>query len=77
MRIAWSLCGLAASPAVAGSLGTPSEAIEWFKSKVPSTVPEVSGETAAIRSYFYVGGKYVEAVSFQLVPGLNLPADDS
>jgi hypothetical protein len=49
-------------PAVAGALGSRAEAVEWFKSKVPKEVPEVYGETPASRSYFYVGGRYVDAV---------------
>ena len=64
MRSTLLLCGLATlRPAVAGALGSRAEAVEWFKSKVPEEVPEVYGETPASRSYFYIGGQYMDAVS--------------
>jgi hypothetical protein len=64
MRFTSLVCGLAAlSHVVAGPLGSRAEAVEFFKSKVPEEVLVVSGETAAVRSYFYVGGRYVDAVS--------------
>jgi hypothetical protein len=63
----WStllLCSFAIlRPSVASVLGSRAEAEEWFKSKVPEEVLEVSGELPASRSSFYVGGRYVEAVS--------------
>jgi hypothetical protein len=67
MRFTTLVCGLAAlSPVVAGPLGSHDEAVEFFKSKVPGEVPIVSGEAAAVRTYFYVGGRYVDAVSWSL-----------
>jgi hypothetical protein len=67
MRFTSLVCGLAAlSPVFAGPLGSHAEAVEFFKSKAPGEVPVVSGETAAVRTYFYVGGRYVDAVSRNL-----------
>jgi hypothetical protein len=67
MRFTPFLCSLAVlSLAVAGPLGERAEAVEWFKSKVPEEVPEVYGETPASRSYFYVGGRYADAVRGQV-----------
>jgi hypothetical protein len=64
MRFNSLVCSSAVlSLAVAGSLGSRGQAVDWFKSKVPDEVPEVFGEAPATRSYFYVGGRYADAVS--------------
>jgi hypothetical protein len=63
----WStllFCSLAIlRPSVASVLGSRAEAEDWLKSKVPEEVLEGLGEIPASRSYFYVGGRYVDAVS--------------
>jgi len=73
MRFTSIVCGLAAlSPVLAGPLGSRAEAVEFFKSKVPGEVAVVSGETAAVRTYFYVGGRYVDAVSLRKVDLIDI-----
>ena len=58
--LAWSA---SVSLALGGELGTYNDTVAWFKERVSSIVPNVTGEVPATRSYFYVGGKYVTVVS--------------
>jgi hypothetical protein len=48
---------------LAGPLGAHREAVEWFKARIPRESILGPGEVHPSRSYFYVGGRYVDAVS--------------
>jgi hypothetical protein len=59
----WLACSASVSLVLGGELGTYNETVAWFKERVSATVPDVTGEVPATRSYFYVGGQYVTIVS--------------
>ena len=57
MLVSWLLCSSFARSALAT---LANDSVAFFQAHVPTTPPSLDGEALASRSYFYVGGQYVD-----------------